>query len=134
MIDNNELLAAILGQDKVETFKEVKLASMRLARVVKEVIADELGAQMPSTGKQFLKTKHGLFRLAARSNSDNTTEQLANRRLGAKTVQVFGDLTPDRRAKGWLTIEDLYALHGVQFRSQRMLRKVVARFRSSGRA
>ena len=75
MIDNDELLIAILGERKVGTFKEVKLTSMRLARVVREVIADDLSGSLPARGKQFLTTGSGVFRLAARANSDNTTEQ-----------------------------------------------------------
>jgi hypothetical protein len=78
VIDNEELLVAILGSDKVATFKEVKLTSMRLARVVREVIAEDLDGSLPPTGKQFLRTRCGLFRLASRSNSDNTTERQAH--------------------------------------------------------
>jgi hypothetical protein len=88
MIDNDELLTAIVGERRVATFKEVKLTSMRLARVVREVIAEDLHGTLPTTGKQFLTTRHGVFRLASRPNSDNTTEQLAHERMGARTVQV----------------------------------------------
>jgi hypothetical protein len=131
VIDNDELLIAILGQSKVETFKEVKLTSMRLARVVREVIANDLGGSLPARGKQFLITRRGRFRLASRPNSDNTTEQEANRRLGATTVQVFGDLSPIHRARGWITVEDLYRLHRVRFDQTRMLADVAARFRDA---
>jgi hypothetical protein len=62
VIDNDELLVAILGERKVATFKEVKVTSMRLAHVVKEVIAEDLGGVLPAKGKQFLKTDRGLFR------------------------------------------------------------------------
>jgi hypothetical protein len=128
VIDNDELLVAILGEGKIATFKEVKGTSMRLARVVREVIAEDLDGVLPPKGKQFLKTKRGLFRLASRANSDNTTEQLAHRRMGAQTVQVFGDLSPVRRAQGWMTVEELYDLHGLRFNAQAMLREVVRRF------
>lgn len=131
MIDNDELLVAILGASKVATFKEVKLASMQLARVVREVIAHELGGTLPEKGKQFLTTRQGVFRLAARPNSDNTTEQLAHARMGARTVQVFGRVSPVHQARGWLTVEELYELHGVAFDARKMLSEVVTRFRST---
>lgn len=50
VIDNDELLVAILGERKVATFKEVKLTSMRLARVVREMIADDLDGSLPTSG------------------------------------------------------------------------------------
>jgi hypothetical protein len=131
MIDNEELLVAIVGESKVATFKEVKLTSMRLARVVREVIAEDLHGSLPPAGKQFLTTRRGVFRLASRPNSDNTTEQLAHTRLGAKTVQVFGDLSAVHRSRGWMTVEDLYRLHRVKFDANAMLNRVAVRFRNS---
>ena len=128
MIDNDELLIAILGEDKVETFKEVKLTSMRLARVVREVIADDLQGSLPARGKQFLTTRRGVFRLASRPNSDNTTEQEAHRRMGATTVQVFGELSAIHKARGWITIEELYRLHRARFDQAWLLRQVAAHF------
>jgi hypothetical protein len=128
VIDNDELLVAILGEEKVAAFKEVKGTSMRLARVAREVIADDLDGALPAKGKQFLTTDRGLFRLASRANSDNTTEQLAHKRMGAKTVQVFGDLSPIHRARGWMTVEELYDLHERRFNAQAMQQEVVRRF------
>jgi hypothetical protein len=131
MIDNDELLAAIVGAKKVATFKEVKLTSMRLARVVREVLAEDLDGTLPAKGKQFLTTRRGLFRLASRPNSDNTTEQLAHTRMGAKTVQVFGELSTVHRSRGWMTIDELYRLHRVKFDAAEMLSKVATRFRAA---
>jgi hypothetical protein len=131
VIDNDEVLIAILGERKVEAFKEVKLTSMRLARVVREVIANDLSGSLPASGKQFLTTRRGLFRLASRPNSDNTTEQEAHRRLGATTVQVFGELSPVHQSRGWITVEELYRLHRVRFDQTRVLDDVVARFRDA---
>jgi len=131
MIDNDELLVAIVGEEKVATFKEVKLASMRLARVVREVIAEDLHGTLPVTGKQFLTTRRGLFRLASRPNSDNTTEQIAHTRMGARTVQVFGDVSPLHHSRGWMTVEELYRLHRVKFDAPAMLTKVATRFRAA---
>lgn len=65
MIDNDELLVAILCASKVAAFKEVKGTSMRLARVVTEVITDDRDGALPAKGKQFLTTDRGLFRLAS---------------------------------------------------------------------
>jgi hypothetical protein len=131
MIDNEELLVAIVGESKVATFKEVKLTSMRLARVVREVIAEDLQGTLPATGKQFLTTRRGLFRLASRPNSDNTTEQLAHTRMGARTVQVFGDISTIHHSRGWMTVEELYRLHRIDFDAPTMLNKVATRFRAS---
>jgi hypothetical protein len=72
-----------------------------------------------------------LFRLASRSNSDNRTEQRAHERMGASTVQVFGDLSPVHRARGWMTVEELYALHERRLDDPGMLREVVKRFRAA---
>jgi hypothetical protein len=130
MIDSDELLAAIVGEAKVATFKEVKLTSMRLAHVVRQVIAEDLDGTLPSTGKQFLTTRRGLFRLASRPNSDNTTERHAHVQMGAKTVQVFGDMSALGRARGWITVEELYRLHRVKFDPTEMLKKVAIRFRA----
>jgi hypothetical protein len=128
LIDSDDLLSAIVGQRKVATFKEVKFTSMRLARIVREVIASDLGGKMPTKGKQFLTTKQGIFRLASRPNSDNTTEQLAHKRMGATVVQVFGELSPTHIARGWISVEQLYARHGKRFNATQMLQKVARRF------
>lgn len=112
---------------KVAAFKLVKSMSMRLARAVKDVIADELHGDIPPAGKQFLTTSRGVWRLAARANSDNSTEALAHRRAGARSVQVFGELSEYRRNQGWLGVDDLYAAHGVRFDPERLLRGVARR-------
>jgi hypothetical protein len=129
MIESDELLIRLCGADRVASFKEVMLTSMRLARVVKQVVAIELDGALPATGKQFLTTPRGVWRLAARANSDNSTEARAHRRLGAKSVQVFGELTPYRREQGWITLEELYGLHDVKFDPERLLGKVAERLR-----
>lgn len=127
MIDNEDLLIEICGSRKVAAFKEVKLTSMRVARATREVIASDLRGTLPARGKQFLTTSKGLYRLASRSNSDNTTEQEAIRRLGATVVQVFGELSADRRARGWITVEDLYRAHRVRFDADTIVKKVARR-------
>ncbi len=131
MIDSDDLLRALVGQPELETFKKVKLTSMRLARIVREVIAADLGGTLPSKGKQFLTTSRGVFRLASRANSDNTTEQAAHKRMGVTIVQVFGALSSTNVARGWMSVEQLYALHGKRFNAGRMLQKVTRRFGSA---
>lgn len=132
MIDNEELLVALCGERKVGAFKEVKRTSMRLARVVRRVIADDLGGSLPTTGKQFLTTDRGKWRLAAKANTDNSTEEEAHRQLGARFVQVFGEVADDRRARGWIGVDELYALHGVKFDARRIVEKTVVRLRDEG--
>jgi hypothetical protein len=131
MIDEDEILIRIVGKPRVNTYKEVHLTQMRLARFVKLVIADDLAGQLPVSGKQYLSTRKGLFRLAARGNSDNTTEQAAHRRAGAQIVQIFGNLSALRQAQGWMTVVELYKLHRVRFDDQTMLAKIVQRYRDS---
>lgn len=127
MIDSEALLVEICGANKVAAFKEVKLTSMRLARAVKEVIAEELHGDLPPHGKQFLTTPKGKWRLAARPNSDNTTEELAHKRMGARLVQVFGEVDHQHRSRGWITVDELYAIHGARFDLNRMLKKLAER-------
>jgi hypothetical protein len=127
VIDSEELLVALCGRREVDSFKEVKLTYMRLARVVKEVIAADLGGELPVRGKQFLTTPEGLWRLATRANSDNSTEARAHRRAGARSVQVFGEVSRYRRGQGWMSVDDLYAEHGLVFDSRRLLKQVIER-------
>jgi hypothetical protein len=127
MIDNDELLKAVCGSEKVAAFKEVKRTSMRLAGVVREVVAEELGGSLPPSGKQFLTTSRGTWRLAARANSDNSTERAAHRSMGVGLVQVFGEVPEQRRTEGWIDVADLYDLHAARFDQRRLLRKVARR-------
>jgi hypothetical protein len=129
MIDSEELLREICGVDKLPAFRDVKLTSMRLGRVVKEIIACDLGGTLPVKGKQFLTTWRGTWRLATRANSDNTTEEVAHRQMGAGLVQVFGELGEDRRGRGWITVEELYEVHRVKFDPDRLIKEVVGRLR-----
>jgi hypothetical protein len=124
VIDSDELLIRLCGADRVEAFKEVKLTSMRVAKEVKQVVAEELGGSIPTSGKQFLTTPHGMWRIATRANSDNTTEQNVHRRMGANNVQVFGELTQYRRERGWITLAELYEIHGVEFDETRLVQKL----------
>lgn len=131
MIDSEQLLVRVSGSRKVAAFKEVKRASMRLAEVVRQVVAEELEGQLPVRGKQFLQTARGTWRLASKGNSDNTTEDQAPRRMGATSVQVFGTLSGVRRERGWITVARLYEIHGVTFDAERLESKVAERLRVS---
>jgi hypothetical protein len=90
VIDNNQLLAAILGADKVDTFKEVKLASMRLARVVREVIAADLDSKMPAQGKQSLGQLRRCRGRGARPNGETAIVVSASRRRVFTTSAAEG--------------------------------------------
>jgi hypothetical protein len=127
VIDNEELLKAVCGSEKVAAFKEVKRTSMQLAGAVRAVVAEELGGSVPTHGKEFLTTGRGTWRLAPRANSDNSTERAAHRSMGVGLVQVFGEVADQRRAEGWIDVADLYDLHGVRFNQRRLLRKVAQR-------
>lgn len=129
MIDSESLLTELCGKRNVATFKEVHHTSMRMARAVKEIIAEDLQGELPTKGKQFLETSQGTWRLATRANSDNTTEERAHKRMGARLVQVFGEINSRRRARGWMSVEELYAEHQVGFDPDRLIRKLEARLR-----
>lgn len=129
MIDSEQLLVRVCGARNVVAFKDVKRTSMRLADVVRHVVAEELAGELPATGKRFLFTERGTWRLASRANSDNTTEDTAHRRMGATTVQVFGELSALRREQGWITIAELYDIHGVAFDAERLESKVARKLR-----
>lgn len=127
MIDNEELLTAVYGMRKVSTYREVAHGWVDLARVAKELIAEDLDGTLPPTGKQFLTTRLGRWRLAARHNTDNTTERAAHEAAGVKYVQIFGELSALRRAQGWISVEELYALHRVRFDEEAVLVRIRAR-------
>src|SRR5690348_12504368 len=121
MIDSEVILEAVCGASEVAAFKRVKVASMRLADSARHVIAEDLGGEIPHSGKQFLLTKRGTWRLAPRANSDNSTEASAHRSMGARPVVMFGEVTSFRRDQGWISIEELYALHRTRFDPQRLI-------------
>ena len=81
--------------DEVETFKRVKRRQMRLARVARAAAVNVLrsyniAAEISGQGKEFVRTGHGLYRLAMAHNSDNQTEEREHAYLGATPV-VMGD-------------------------------------------
>jgi hypothetical protein len=127
VIDRDELLLRICGAARVAAFKDVKITSMRLATVARDVIADDLHGELPTHGKQFLKTRQGLWRLASGPNSDNTTEQAMHRRAGARYVLIFGDISPAQESRDWISLAELYRLHRVKFDSERFLQAVANR-------
>lgn len=76
--------------DDVATYRRVKRGTMALADISREVVATIVGGTILFEGKQFVRTKRGVFRLCTAANSDNSTERYAHAKLGAKTV-VMGD-------------------------------------------
>jgi hypothetical protein len=47
--------------------------------------------------------------------------------MGAQLVQVFGEVDAQHRARGWITVDELYTIHGARFDSDRMLKKLAKR-------
>lgn len=107
MIDHRELLIALCGSQEYDAYVRVKKVTMLLARAARQVVADDLGGEIQATGKQYVRTSLGLWRVAMGDNSDNSTEQAANDRAGARVVQVC-----DRPSNGAINLEELYRLHG----------------------
>lgn len=73
--------------DEVAVFRMVKRGQMMLAAIVREELAELVGAGSRE-GKDFLYTGVGVFRVALRHNSDNTTERGLHDRLHVETVNV----------------------------------------------
>lgn len=71
---------------EMATYRRVKRGSMRLARIAREEVAKMVGGTINQNGKQFLMTPNGTYRMAMRSNSDNSTEAEAHDAMGAQTV------------------------------------------------
>lgn len=93
--------------EDVTTFKRVKLGQMHLARVAREEAARIVGGEIKTSGKEFVYTELGAFRLCVSRNSDNTTEVRAHRAMGATTVMMGSD---DRMI-------DFFLWHGAGFGS-----------------
>lgn len=77
----------------VATYKRVKRGTMALARIGRDVAAEIVRGEIGDgtrSGKEFVRTRVGLYRLSFGSNSDNTTERAAHQRMGAKLI-VMGD-------------------------------------------
>jgi hypothetical protein len=64
---------------------------MRHARVGREVVAKMVKGQIQVSGKEFLITEVGTFRMAVAHNSDNSTEAEAHEAMGARTFVMTDD-------------------------------------------
>jgi hypothetical protein len=73
--------------DEVAVFRMVKRGQMMLASIVREELAELVGGSFHE-GKEFVHTEVGVFRIALRHNSDNTTERGLHDRLHVETVNV----------------------------------------------
>jgi hypothetical protein len=85
--------------EEVEIYKRVKKRAMKLSDAGREVVArltyGVIGDGTRSD-KQFLQTKHGRFRLANSTASDNSTEAAAHDRMGVPTIYMgeFDSIIP----------------------------------------
>lgn len=91
------------GED-IAAYKRVKRGTMIIARVAREIAAEMVDGEILRTGKEFVHTSEGMFRLAMAENSDNSTEQVAHMEMGAKTV-IMGS----RAEMRWF-----FSIHGLQ--------------------
>jgi hypothetical protein len=105
--------------EDVAVYRRVKRGSMKLARVAREVAADMVDGEILITGKEFVHTPHGMFRLAMAYNSDNSTERIAHIEMGAITV-IMGDSAQMR---------EFFRLHGYMYpgRAMRQFRESIQR-------
>lgn len=81
-------------QEQVDNFTFVRRLQQRAADVCREILAEMVEGEIRDpngTGKQFLWTRRGLFRIATSRLADNSTEDAAHRRLGAETLNVDDD-------------------------------------------
>jgi len=77
--------------EDVRTFKRVKRGQMRLARVVRGVLADMTEGYVAASGPEFLVTGKGMWAIRMSEASDNSLEQWAHDNSGAKTVIIAND-------------------------------------------
>lgn len=103
----------------VATFRRVKRGQMKLAEVARAVVAEMCQGTVLPDGKEFVRTRRGLFRLAMAANSDNSTERAAHDDMGVTTV-VMGDDAE---------LERFFQRHGVNDGLRRFRRMVRARLR-----
>jgi hypothetical protein len=75
----------------VRIFKRVKRGQMRLARVIRGVLAEMTGGHIAAKGPEFLLTGKGKWAIRMSANSDNSLEQWAHDNAGARTVIIEND-------------------------------------------
>jgi hypothetical protein len=103
--------------EDVATFRRVKKGTMNLATVAREAVAEMVGGTVLPDGKEFVRTRLGLYRLAMARNSDNSTERGAHDAAGVVTV-VMGD---DEEMR------EFFARHGVVNGLSTLTRKIRSR-------
>lgn len=90
-------------EEDVAVYKRVKRGTMELGRTAREVAAEMVDGRI-GVGKEFVRTRRGVYRLAMSDNSDNSTERTAHDGMGAAAV-VMGDDGD---------LDDFFRQHGVE--------------------
>lgn len=81
----------LLSPLDVATYKRVKATTMRIADDARDICARLVDGRIGDggrSGKQFLQTSRGKFRLATSMQSDNSTEVAAHERMGVRTIHL----------------------------------------------
>ena len=111
--------------EEVEVYVRVKRRTMRLARAGREVAASMVGGVIGDgerSGKEFVRTHLGLYRLATSDNADNTTEAAVHARMGIRGTVCMGDWAGSMRP--WLRE------HGCPISYDEWMRRVIRELRS----
>lgn len=96
----------LLSPTDVATYKRVKATTMRIADDAREICCRLVNGKIGDggrSGKQFLQTGRGKFRLATSTQSDNSTEVAAHERMGVATIH----LSEPEEMIAWFALHDL---------------------------
>lgn len=115
----------LLPTADVQTYKRVKAATMRIgdeARAIAAALVHGTDGDGSRSGKQFIQTTRGKYRLATSMQSDNSTETAAHERMGVETIH----LSEPAEMIQW------FASHGIDGRLayEKLVRDLRARFRT----
>lgn len=111
-MDKKALAVEVFGDAAILNHNQVHGFYMSHARLIRELVAEDLGGEVDYSGKEFVRTYKGLFRVSAGNNSDNATELREHERLGVRNVVVFGSRDDA------LTLAELYDMHGYELDEQ----------------
>lgn len=73
---------------EVHSYKMIKLALMKRAHLVRTRLADRVNGELGYRGRDYIKTSHGLYRVAMNYNSDNRTETAAHEDMAVTIIHV----------------------------------------------
>jgi hypothetical protein len=121
------LLVEICGAKKVAAFKEVKLTSMRWPawfRRSSPKNSMEICHRAESSSSRRARASGVLLlgRTQIRQPKNSPTSGWVR-----GSCRFFGEVDHQHQARGWLTVDELYTIHGARFDPNRVLKKLAER-------